>query len=293
MTDGATAAFTEHRALLFTIAYEITGSTVDAEDVVSECYLRWRAAASDDIANPRAYLARIATRQALNLMRGTNRRRETYVGPWLPEPLLTSPDVADDAVMAESVSMAMLVVLESLSPDERAVFVLREVFAFSHREIADSTGKSEAAVRQILHRARSAVESRRPRFNADPALSSEVLQKFWTATSTGDVQGLMNVLAPDVVLISDGGGKVPAARRPVSGNRDVARLIAGWLNKLDGEVSVEPALVNGVPGLLVKVDRVLDSVGVFDVDGDTISRMYLIRNPDKLVGARATIVLSR
>jgi RNA polymerase sigma-70 factor (ECF subfamily) len=278
--EPAVDEFVRHRDLLFTIAYEITGSVADAEDVVQESYLRWQeAAGTTEIRNSRAYLARIATRQALNRNRGNARRREDYVGPWLPEPLVTVPDVAEDAVLADSVSMAMMVVLDSLTPDERAVFVLREVFAFGHDEIAEAIGKTPVAVRQIAHRARSGVQAHRPALDApmpqSPA-AQQVAEKFLRAATTGELQDLLDVLAPDVVLTSDSGGKVG---RFLIGIRD---------NYTAGEVRFDLALVNGRPGVLGYVDDVLDTVTTWDVVDDRIAAIYLVRNPDK-VGAAGTV----
>lgn len=289
-TDPAVAEFVRHRDLLFTIAYEITGSVADAEDVAQESYLRWQEAArTTEIGNPRAYLARIATRQALNRQRGNARRREDYVGPWLPEPLVTVPDVADDAVLADSVSMAMMVVLDSLTPDERAVFVLREVFAFGHDEIADVLGKSNAAVRQIAHRARSGIQARRPALDApvprSPA-AQQVAERFLRAATTGQLQDLLDVLAPDVVLTADGGGKVSAGLRPVRTADKVGRFLIGIQAKgFGGPVRIEPVLVNGRAGILGYVGEVLDTVLTWDVVDDRISAIYLVRNPDKVRAA--------
>lgn len=290
-TDGA-AEFTEHRRLLFTVAYEITGSVSDAEDVVQESYLRWAALLDGQraaVRAPRAYLARIATRQALNRVRSRSRLREDYVGPWLPDPLVTSPDIADDVILAESVSMAMMLVVQSLTPDERAVFVLHEVFGFAHDEIAEAVGKSPAAVRQIAHRARSHVQSRRPRAADRTADVPKVAQRFMIAASTGDLQGLMDVLAPDVVLLSDGGGKVKAATRPVVTADHVARLLVGLRAKMmAGDnppvARTEPAMVNGRPGALLYFDGVLDTVATVEIAGDKVVAVYLVRNPDKLYG---------
>jgi RNA polymerase sigma-70 factor (ECF subfamily) len=287
--------FAEHRDLLFTVAYEITGSIADAEDVVQESYLRW-AEIDDDrrarIENPRAYLARIATRQALNRLRSKSRQREDYVGPWLPEPLVTGPDVAQDVELAESVSMAMMLVVESLSPDERAVFVLHEVFGFAHDEIAEAIDKSPAAVRQIAHRARAHVQARRPRFARDEAAAQRVSARFLVAARTGDLQGLMDVLAPDVVLLNDGGGKVRAALRPVITADNVARLLVGLRAGL-GVLTTESALVNGRPGGFIYLDGVLDTVVSIEIAGDRISGIYLVRNPDKLRTVGSTQVLGR
>jgi RNA polymerase sigma-70 factor (ECF subfamily) len=220
--------FVAHRSLLFTIAYEMTGSAADAEDVVQETWLRWAAMGDTDrneVRDPRAYLVRIVTRLALNRLRTLARQREDYVGEWLPEPLLTSPDVAEDVELAESVSIAMLTVLETLAPTERAVFVLREVFDVSYDEIAEAVGKTSATVRQIAHRAREHVAARRPRREVSRAEQQQVVARFLAALTTGDVQGLMDVLAPDVVLVADGGGLVPAFKHPVDGrDRAVALL---------------------------------------------------------------------
>ena len=291
--EPAVDEFVRHRDLLFTIAYEITGSVADAEDVVQESYLRWQeAAGTTEIRNSRAYLARIATRQALNRNRGNARRREDYVGPWLPEPLVTVPDVAEDAVLADSVSMAMMVVLDSLTPDERAVFVLREVFAFGHDEIAEAIGKTPVAVRQIAHRARSGVQAHRPALDApmpqSPA-AQQVAEKFLRAATTGELQDLLDVLAPDVVLTSDSGGKVRANRRPIRSADKVGRFLIGIRdNYTAGEVRFDLALVNGRPGVLGYVDDVLDTVTTWDVVDDRIAAIYLVRNPDK-VGAAGTV----
>ena len=294
-TDRGLGDFTEHRDLMFTVGYEITGSISDAEDVVQESYLRWAAldeADRGEIRNTRAYLARIATRQALNRLRSRSRLREDYVGPWLPEPLLTAPDNADDVVLAESVSMAMMLVVQSLSPDERAVFVLHEVFGFGYDEIAESIAKSVAAVRQIAHRARSSVQPRRPRFTADDAAAAQVVQRFLSAAATGDLQALMDVLAPDVVLLSDGGGKVKAAVRPIVSAHNVARLLVGWRDGL-GTLTAQPATVNGRPGALLLLDGVLDTVVTCDIDGDRVTGVYIVRNPDKLSAAGITRSLAR
>ena len=223
MTDDP---FVTHRGLLFTVAYEMLGSAVDAEDVVQETWLRWADVDQAEVRDPRAYLVRIVTRQALNRLRTVSRRREDYVGEWLPEPLLTSPDVAEDAELAENVSIAMLTVLETLGPAERAVFVLHEVFETPYDEIAEVVGKTPAAVRQIAHRAREHVAARRPRMQVDRAQQEATLEKFMAAITSGDVQGLVEVLAPDVVLIADGGGLVAAARKPLTGAETVVAFLA-------------------------------------------------------------------
>src|SRR5436190_12571122 len=223
MSDAATETFLEHRNLLFTAAYELLGSAADAEDVVQETWLRWSDVDLDSVRDRRAYLVRIATRQALGRLRTLGRRKESYVGPWLPEPLLTTPDVAEDVELAESVSMAMLLVLETLTPTERAVFVLREVFDLGYDEIAEAVDKSAAAVRQIAHRARSHVAARRPRGVVSPAETRGALAAFQRAVETGDLQSLLDLLAPDVVFLGDGGGVVQAVLRPIVGANQVAR----------------------------------------------------------------------
>ncbi|WP_316043595.1 sigma-70 family RNA polymerase sigma factor [Actinomadura sp. CNU-125] len=216
-TDAATEAFIAHRNLLFTVAYEMLGSAADAEDVLQETWLRWAGVDLATVREPRAYLVRTTTRQALMRLRTLRRRRESYVGPWLPEPLLTSPDVAEDVELADSVSMAMLLVLETLAPTERAVFVLREVFDLPHDEIAEAVGKSPAAVRQIAHRARTHVAARRPRGDVSAAESRAAVEAFRRALETGDLQSLVDVLAPDVVFLGDGGGVRQTVVRPIMG----------------------------------------------------------------------------
>src|SRR5688500_8691089 len=204
--DAATAAFLAHRNLLFTVAYEMLGSAADAEDVLQETWLRWAGVDLDTVQDKRAYLVRITSRQALTRLRTLGRRKESYVGSWLPEPLLTAPDVAEDVELAESVSMAMLLVLETLAPTERAVFVLREAFDVSYDEIAAAVDKSPAAVRQIAHRARQHVDARRPREVVSPSVARAALVSFQRALESGNLQSLLDVLAPEVVLIADGGG---------------------------------------------------------------------------------------
>ena len=204
--DAATEAFLAHRNLLFTVAYEMLGSAADAEDVLQETWLRWAGVDLEMVRDQRAYLVRITTRQALGRLRTLRRRKESYIGPWLPEPLLTSPDVAEDVELADSVSMAMLLVLETLTPTERAVFVLREVFDVGYDEIAEAVDKTPATVRQIARRARAHVAARRPRGLASSAQARDALKAFRRATETGDLQSLLDLLAPDVVFLGDGGG---------------------------------------------------------------------------------------
>jgi len=276
MTDDP---FVTHRGLLFTVAYEMLGSAVDAEDVVQETWLRWADVDHAVVHDARAYLVRIVTRQALNRLRTVSRRRENYVGEWLPEPLLTSPDVAEDAELAENISIAMLTVLETLGPTERAVFVLHEVFETPYDEIAGFVGKTPAAVRQIAHRAREHVAARRPRMQVDRAQQEATLEKFMAAIFSGDLQGLLDVLAPDVVLIADGGGLVTAARKPITGIERVAAFLARVSDLPD--LVATTAWLNGMPGARFDVDGEATAVSLVVADG-RISRIYAMRNPQKL-----------
>jgi RNA polymerase sigma-70 factor (TIGR02957 family) len=275
--------FVTHRSLLFTVAYEMLGSAADAEDVLQESWLRWAAVDRGTVQQPRAYLVRIVTRQALNHLRTVSRRREEYVGEWLPEPLLTSPDVADDVELAENLSIAMLTVLETLGPAERAVFVLREVFDVPYDEIADAVGKTPAAVRQIAHRAKDHVAARRPRVQVVPSEHEEVVERLVLALNTGDLQGLMDVLAPEVVSVADGGGKVRgAARRPIVGAEKLARYLVGGMAKVEGALVAAATWVNGQPGVRMELDGVLVGVVSLTVEGGRITQVYSIANPDKL-----------
>jgi len=280
--DPATEAFVAHRNLLFTVAYEMLGSAADAEDVLQETWLRWVKVDLEQVRDRRAYLVRITTRQALNRLRTMTRRKEAYVGPWLPEPLLTSPDVAEDVELAESMSMALMLVLETLAPTERAVFVLREVFDVGYEEIAAAVGKSPSAVRQIAHRARRHVDARRPREAVSQAETRAVLESFRRALDTGDLQGLLDVLAPDVVMVGDGGGLKQAALRPVTGAEKVARYIVGGTGRVPSTVTVEQTVVNGNPALVMRLDGELDGVLAVRVEDARITGLYYVRNPEKL-----------
>ncbi|HTY27236.1 MAG TPA: RNA polymerase sigma-70 factor [Mycobacterium sp.] len=293
--DEHAERFTLLRPLLFTIAYESLGSATEADDVLQDSYLRWAGVELAQVRDTKAYLAQLVTRQALNTLRAQARRREDYVGPWLPEPLLLDDhDGAADVVLAESVSMAMLVVLESLSPDERAVFVLREVFGFSHDEIASAIGKSTAAVRQMAHRAREHVHARRRRFEpVDAQRSEQITTQFLMAAATGDLEGLMAMLAPDVVFTSDSDGKVSAARRPVFGAQKVARLLIGLMSRAGAEYRMEVATYNSSPAMIVYRDERPDSVFTIEVIDGKITNFYAIRNPEKLASATVPREISR
>jgi RNA polymerase sigma-70 factor (ECF subfamily) len=271
--------FVSYRGLLFTVAYEMLGSAADAEDVVQETWLRWANVDQSEVRHPRAYLVRIVTRQALNRLRKVSRLREEYVGEWLPEPLLTSPDVAEDAELAVNVSIAMLTVLETLRPAERAVFVLHEVFETPYDEIAEVVGKTPAAVRQIAHRAREHVAARRPRMQVDRAQQEATLEKFMAAITSGDVQGLMEVLAPDVVLIADGGGLVAAARTPLTGVERVVTFLSRVAEL--SELRATTVWLNGMVGARFAVGDDVTAVSLV-IEGDRITGIYAIRNPQKL-----------
>ena len=282
--DEHVERFTLLRPLLFTIAYEILGSATESDDVLQESYLRWAEVDLATVNDTKAYLAQLVTRQALNALRAQSRRREDYIGPWLPEPLLVEPtDASSDVVLAESVSMAMLVVLETLSPDERAVFVLREVFGFSHDEIADTLGKSTVAVRQMAHRAREHVQSRRKRFEpVDPKLSAEITARFFAAASSGDVDALLEMLTDDVTWTADSDGKVSAARRPVVGAEKVARVLVGLVRVAGERGRVEPATYNNAPALKLYLGDSFEGVITVEITDGRISHFYAMRNPEKL-----------
>ncbi len=285
--------FTEHRRLLFSMAYRILGTAVDAEDAVQDAWVKWSSTDRSQVADPKAYLVRIVSSVAMDRLRSAQRRRETYVGPWLPEPILTTVDASDDVATAESVSMALLVVLETLTPLERAVFVLREAFGFSHAEIADAVDRSEDTVRQAAHRARSHVRARRPRFHTDRARQREVTERFIAATTGGDINTLMGLLAPDVALWTDGGGRVRQAMRPVVGAERVAAWFAGIARRSyegvdPADMAIEVTELNGGPGIVfVGAGRVISTLTLDLDDSGRIIAVHNVANPDKL-GAVAT-----
>ena len=269
--------FFVHRNLLFTVAYELLGSAVEAEDVVQDSWLRWADADRSQVRDPRAYLVQIVTRQSLNRLRSLSRRRESYVGEWLPEPLLTGPDVAENVELAENISTAMLIVLETLGPTERAVFVLNEVFDVSHHEIAEILGKTSAAVRQIARRARDHVAARHPRKRVSRSEQEAVVERFVSALQTGQLRPLLDVLAPEVVLIADGGGLAAAATAPIHGSE----LVATMLLRQNRVLSAAVSWINGAPGCRVEVGDHL-ALASFEVEGDRIARIYVVANPQKL-----------
>ncbi|MDQ1012865.1 RNA polymerase sigma factor (sigma-70 family) [Streptomyces sp. V4I23] len=296
--DAPTQVFVEHRELLFAVVYNILGSVADTEDVLQETWLSWagssgRRSSAAEIGNPRAYLVRIAVNHALAWRARISRRRETYIGPWLPEPLITpeaaSPrddttDTAERALRTEAVSMALLVVMETLSPLERAVFVLHEAFGFAHTEIADILDRSPAAVRQLAHRAREHVQARRPRYRAHPRIQQQVTERFVAAALGGDVATLMEILAPDVTLWTDGGGNARAALRPVQGRQKVARLLAGYASRPPRGLDVRYRRVNGAPSAVIFAEDAPYAVMVMDLtqEGDQVCDVFLVTNPEKL-----------
>lgn len=285
--DEHSRRFTDLRPLLFTIAYEFLGSAADADDVLQDSFLRWRDVDLARVDDDKSYLATVVTRQSLNALRSRTRRREDYIGPWLPEPILLDyADPVADVELAESVSTAMLVVLETLGPDERAVFVLLEVFGFDHDEIAAMLGKSSPAVRQTASRARAHVQARRPRFDpVDAEQGRAVVAEFLSAASTGHTERLLALLAPDAAWIADSDGKASAARRPVIGAERVGKLIVGMMRygeRLD--VRIEPAAYNGSPGFAFYLGDELEGVVTVEVAAGRITNLYAMRNPDKLAG---------
>ncbi|ORA23294.1 RNA polymerase sigma-70 factor [Mycobacterium angelicum] len=294
-TEEHAERFTLLRPLLFTISYEILGSATESDDVLQDSYLRWAAVDLSTVQDTKSYLAQLVTRQALNALRAGARRREDYVGPWLPEPLLLDEqDPSADVVLAESVSMAMLVLLETLSPDERAVFVLREVFGFDYGEISEAVGKPAATVRQVAHRAREHVRARRKRFDdVDPQRSAQITAQFLATAASGDVESLMAMLAPDATWMADSGGKVSAARKPVVGAERVARAIAGLMRKAGAELNVEMVTCNSAPAVLLYLGKHLLGVITLEIAGDKITNFYVMRNPDKLAALATAREISR
>ena len=293
--DEHAERFTLLRPLLFTIAYEILGSATESDDVLQESYLRWADVDLETVSDTKAYLAQLVTRQSLNFLRAQSRRREDYIGPWLPEPLLLEQkDASADVVLAESVSMAMLVVLETLSPEERAVFVLHEVFGFNHEEISSTIGKSVSATRQLAHRARQHVQARRKRFEpVDPDRSLEITAKFFAAASTGDVDGLLEMLAPNVVWTADSDGKATAARKPVMGPDKIAKLLVGMARMTAETGRVEPAMYNNAPALKLYLGERFEGLITVEITDGLISHFYVMRNPDKLTAVDIPREISR
>ncbi|ANP53538.1 RNA polymerase sigma-70 factor (ECF subfamily) [Streptomyces griseochromogenes] len=285
--DTATDVFEDHRPLLMGVAYRMLGRVADAEDVVQDAWLRWSHADREQVREPRAYLVRITTRLAVDRLRQVRTRAEAYVGPWLPEPYVTDfgdtvPDTADRALLADSVSLAVLVVLESLSPLERAVFVLREAFGYPYAEIATLLDRGEAAVRQLAGRARRHVEERRPRYEVDPVQRRDLTERFLAAAAEGDLEGLMSLLAPDARLVADSGGKAKAPVRVLRSADKVGRFIVGVTARSTPDLSARLIEINGALAVLTLSGGRPDSVVQVDFADGRVTTVYLIRNPDKL-----------
>jgi RNA polymerase sigma-70 factor, ECF subfamily len=275
--------FDLHRPLLFSIAYRMLGSVMDAEDIVQEAFVRWQGASEGEVRSPRAYLSAVVTRLSIDQLRSARVRREEYVGPWLPEPLPEEPDIADTAALNESLSMAFLVLLESLTPTERAVFLLREVFDYDYGEISHLVGKSEANCRQIARRARGYIAAQRPRFERSPEQEERLTESFLEACMDGDMEGLLGLLAEDIILWSDGGGKVRAALNPIRGSDKVARFFMGILGKAPPGLVVRQTKVNGQPGIIgYYADGQPQSVTTFDIADECIRAIHILVNPEKL-----------
>jgi len=290
--EPVTDLFEEHRPFLTGVAYRMLGRVADAEDVVQEAWLRWSSAGREDVREPRAFLVRITTRLAIDRLRHLRSRREAYVGPWLPEPMATDfgqavPDSAERAVLADSVSLAVLVVLETLSPLERAVFVLREAFGFPYAEIGAVLGRSETAVRQLAGRAKRHVEERKPRYDVDPAVRRDITERFLAAAAGGDLEQMLALLAPDVRLVSDSGGKAKAPRRIIETADKVGRFLLAVMNDQPSGTEVRTLELNGGPALVFSVDGAVETALQAEVRGGVIRCVYVVRNPDKLAGVDA------
>jgi RNA polymerase sigma-70 factor, ECF subfamily len=278
--------FNQYRPLLFSIAYRMLGTAMDAEDILQEAFLRWEQAPADDVQSPKSYLSAVVTRLCIDYLRSAQVRREAYVGPWLPEPILTgqNPGFAETTMLNESLSMAFLVLLESLSPLERAVFLLREVFDYDYGEIARIVDKSEANCRQMVSRAKQHIQARRPRYEVSVEQRDRLTMQFVQTLSSGDMEGFLALLADDIVLMSDGGGKVAAALKPIYGADKVARYLFGLLKKLPQQADSRLVEVNGQPGFVMYLDGHLEQVLALDIVGERIQHIHVVRNPDKLRG---------
>jgi RNA polymerase sigma factor (sigma-70 family) len=278
----AARIFNAHRDRLHAVAYRVLGRYSDAEDVVQDAWLRWSGVDTTEVAHPEAFLVRVTTRLAIDRLRSARARREFYVGPWLPEPIATSPDIADDVALADTVSTAMLLVLETLSPLERAVFVLREAFAYSHAEIGGIVGRSEESVRQTARRAREHVEHQRIRYDTDQATRAAVTERFLAACTGGDLAELMKVLAPEVSLVSDGGGLAPAPRKAIRGLEMVARALVTFAGRMPVDPTTHLVQLNGGPGIVVRSGgTAVAAISLHLVDG-VVETIHLISNPEKL-----------
>ena len=282
--EDTVIVFDQYRPLLFSIAYRMLGSATDAEDVVQDAFLRWLQADAEEVRSPKAFLSTVVTRLSIDQLRSARAQRETYVGPWLPEPISTSQyaEIGDPAVLTESLSFAFLVMLENLGPLERAVFLLRTVFSYEYAEIAEIVGKSEANCRQILHRAQRHLENRRPRYEVSRDEQERLVSTFMTASLNGDMQGLLNLLTDDIVFVADGGGKARAGLKPVQGPDKVARGMLGGLRPLLADLVARVVEVNGHPAIVGYLAGRPYAVAIFELVGPKIRRIYTVLNPDKL-----------
>jgi RNA polymerase sigma-70 factor (ECF subfamily) len=280
--DSRLQTFEQQRPLLFSIAYRMLGSVMEAEDAVQETYLRYMATDAEAIQSPKAFLSTVVTRLCLDQLKSARVKREEYFGPWLPEPLLTAD--APDELLArhESISMAFLLLLETLSPVERAVFLLREVFDYDYDAIAQIVGKSGANCRQLHSRAKKHIHSGRPRFTPSPQEQQHLVGKLFAAMQLGDSDAFAALLAEDVELRSDGGGKAAAATQPLQGRETVMRFLLGIYRKRPPNTAAELTEVNGAPALVVRVDGKLENVMSFELSGATISAIRIVQNPEKL-----------
>ena len=291
MTTTPTAAFTEQRRRLMGVSYRILGSIADAEDVVQDAWLRWSATDTTKVENPEAFLTTIVTRLSLDRLRTLKARREVYSGPWLPEPVAADAGPEATAELADSLSLALLVVLETLSPLERAAFVLREVFAEPYEVVAEILGRDQSAVRQLVHRARQHVDAGGARYRADRATHIEVVQRFIAACQNADLEALLTVLAPDVVLVSDGGGVAKAPVRPIAGEDKVGRFMIGATSKGLAGATVGLEVFNGQVGLVARVDGRAVTALAFRIADERVQTLHLMANPEKLAALDAPIPL--
>lgn len=286
MNPNVTDLFNSYRPLLFSIAYRMLGSAADAEDIVQEAYLRWERASDEEVRSPKSYLSTIVTRLSIDQLRKEKARREVYTGSWLPEPLMTShnPNLTSTVELAESLSVAFLLLLETLAPVERAVFLLREVFDYEYVEVAEIVGKSEANCRQIVRRAQAHLRERRPRFPVSREHQEQMIQSFVRACSEGDMDGLVNLLTHDIVFTTDGGGKVQAALNPIYGIDKVARFIFAIVARLNAvpDTSFAFSEINGQPGIITYSGNMPSGTLTFSYDGDRFSAIQSVVNPDKL-----------
>jgi len=291
--ESAARLFEHERPRLLGLAYRMVGTIADAEDVVQEAWLRWQAADAGAIERPEAWLTTVTTRLALDLLKAVRRRREDYVGPWLPEPVVLTPGPAESVELAESLTLGFLTMLDELGPVERAVFLLADVFSVPHAEIAGVVGRSEVACRQIASRARRRFKDVRPPDTPHaPGADRQVVDEFVAALALGDIDAALARLAPDVVLLSDGGPTRRAARRPVVGAARVVRLLANLARRLEGSVGVEAATVNGDPGVIFSLDGQRDTAAAFELREGRVTAIWLIRNPDKLTHLDEEVTLA-